>query len=120
MKLKKMNKREYKQATAILKEIVECEDVKGNSHIYINCEGNLSFSNFKNVWDKQGLDIEHLEKGDKILVTYYCSEWGGKNYNNFVKVEFAERPRVAEKMMNAELDERSEVQKLVDELDLAD
>lgn len=120
MKIKTATKKEYKKTIAILKEIVEHADVNGKPHIYINCEDKRSFSNFKHVWNKQPIDVDSLEVGDKLEIVYYVNHWNGKDYNNFTEVKFIERPSLTKKLKEneteADREEEAMANALADEL----
>lgn len=124
MKMKRLtSKYEYITEKIRVSEIATIQDKNGLDHIFIKSDENKQFSNFKNVWDKQNIDIESLEEGDLLEIVYVVKQYHGKSYNNFVKVRFVERPSLVEaldqlKSSQGEALSSDEITKLVDEIDM--
>lgn len=52
------------------------------------------FSGFMPVWNAQGIDVESLQEGDKLQITYTENVFAknGKTYKNFKKVVALPKP----------------------------
>ena len=118
MKIRKLNNRPCKTATIILDWIASKPDRNGNDHIVVKSEDGRYFTNFKSAWDKLDIPVESLEKGDKLEISYVSKDYNGKNYDNFIKVKFIERPSLVAALAKMPDDEKTEAQKLVDEIDV--
>lgn len=119
MKIHRLTNEPYKTTTIILDGIYSKFDKNGKEHIYIKSADGRYFSNFKGTWDKQNLPVESLEKGDKLEVTYVTKAYNGKDYNNYIKVKFVERPALVAKLSKLpDNGATDDAEKLLAEIDL--
>lgn len=85
--------KETATAYARLKSIGEFDRIgkDGNvTPIIVIRTDNGNFSNFRTVFDLQGIDVESLEADDRLEITYTVHvAKNGVKYKNFVKVEKA-------------------------------
>ena len=118
MTIRKLTNRPCKTTTIILDGIASKPDKNGKEHIIIKSEDKRYFTNFKGTWDKLNIPVESLEKGDKLEITYVLKDYNGKEYSNFIKVKFIERPSLVAALAKMPDDGRTEAEKLVDDLDV--
>lgn len=91
----KISKVETFKTTARLKGIEETSFKSKNgtdTDIIMLKTDSGTFTNFKSVWEKQHIDVEQLDEGDKLEIRYskYVNQSKGRTFKNFITVDVVE------------------------------
>lgn len=88
----KMNNIETKHMTTRIKSVEQQKFIakagQPTTIVIVKTEDG-TFTNFLNVWEKQHIDLDSLEEGDLIDITYTTFFHAGKNreYKNFISIK---------------------------------
>ena len=69
MKFKYTNKETFKTVGKI-KEVLLKHTKNGSELVVLAMQDGRLFTNFKNIWDKIGIDIESINEGDELEIEY--------------------------------------------------
>lgn len=83
MKFKYTN-RETSKTVGKIKEILLKSTKNGAELVVLVMQDGRNFTNFKNIWDKIGIDIDSINEGDEIEIEYSTSNYKNRiEYLNF-------------------------------------
>ena len=82
MKFKYTIEKTYKTVGKIKEAILKYYKDVGDVVVLVMQDGKI-FINFKNIWDKIGIDIDSINEGDELEIEY--SNYIYKNHTNYFK-----------------------------------